>query len=260
MTRSRSAAPPLPSLQESRIWLSETVVPTAGAQLAAAVVNTTGKGMSFGVLGTFERWTGIAWAPNGDWPTSLDQWGGFPVAGGANVGAKLINMGASAHGVGPVQYFSLPALSKGWYRVGYSFHYRPPVYGVVRVDPAAPKSVPIDNPGMPTLVAYPTLMRTSRVIGLVALPSHGGAEEVEFQQQLTTSVTIQRCESEGWMTLASREVHPANPPLANVHQVAVTLPDDLPSGAYRLLRHSPTAGDLARVVWIDHSLPSTADI
>ena len=45
-------SPPLPSPQEPGIWLSEAVVPTAGAQLAAAVVNTTGKGMSHGPLGT----------------------------------------------------------------------------------------------------------------------------------------------------------------------------------------------------------------
>src|ERR1700736_3882333 len=64
--------------------------------------------------------------------------------------AKLILLGAPAHGVGPVQYFSLPALSKGWYRVGYPSQYRPAVYGVVGVDPAAPMPVPIDNPGRPT--------------------------------------------------------------------------------------------------------------
>lgn len=257
--------PPVLSVDVSQIWLSETTVPTSGANLAAVVVNFTGKAIGYGVLGTFQHWTGTGWSPDEAWVTSLDQWGGFPAAGGSMKDAiiPLIGLSAPAHGVGGVQYFSLPALSKGWYRVGYpGGRDHPAVYGVIHVSPSAAKPVPIDNPRSPTMVAYPTIMSGSRDVGLVALPPSNGlvtADDVrQFNHGLAPSVTVQRWDGEAWVTLTTLTVHEANPPLSNTEEVAVTLPP-LPSGAYRLVRHSRTAGDLARVVWVVGTLPNATD-
>jgi hypothetical protein len=227
--------------------------------MAAAVVNTTGKTISYGVLGTFQRWTGTAWTSPQAWSTSLDQWGGFPVAGGSSVSVFAIGLGAPAHGVGPVQYFSVPALSEGWYRVGYPGGKTQPVaYGIIRVTPSAPKPVPIDNPQSPSLIAYPTLVREGQDVGLVGFPPNQGAQTAnevdEFNHGLSTGVAIQRWDGSAWVTFVTETVHQAKLPLSNTYEVAVTLPG-LPSGTYRLVRHSATAGDVARVVWVVHSLP-----
>ncbi len=262
-TISQAAPPVVSSPGASRVWLSDTTVPTSGADLTAAVVNFTGRTINYGVLGTFQHWTGTAWSSDKAWTTSLDQWGGFPVAGGSMKDAiiPLIGLAAPAHGVGGVQYFSLPALSKGWYRVGYpGGRDQPAVYGVIHVSPSAARPVPIDNPQSPTMVAYPTIMRASGDVGLVAFPpSHGvvTADDLrQFTQGLAPSVTIQRWDG-AWVTLTNLMVHGAKPPLSSTAEVAVTLPH-LPSGAYRLVRHSTTAGDLARVVWVVGTLPNAS--
>jgi len=149
----------------------------------------------------------------------------------------------------------------GWYRVGYpGGRDHPAVYGVIHVSPSAARPVPIDNPQSPTMVAYPTVMRVSRDVGLVAFPpSHGvvTADDVrQFNQGLAPSVTIQNWDGDAWVALTTLLVHQAKPPLSNTEEVAVTLPT-LSPGAYRIVRHSTTAGDLARVVWVVRNLPHT---
>lgn len=57
-TISESGPPGASSDNVSRIWLSDTTVPTSGADLAAAVVNFTRRTIIYGVLGTFQHLDG----------------------------------------------------------------------------------------------------------------------------------------------------------------------------------------------------------
>jgi hypothetical protein len=129
---------------------------------------------------------------------------------------------------------------------------------VIHVSPSAARPVPIDNPQSPTLVAYPTVMPASGEVGLVGFPPNHGPQTADeahqFNLGLAPSVTIQRWDGKTWIIVTTRTVHEASAPLSNTGEVGVTLPR-LASGAYRIVRHSATAGDLARVVWVVSSLP-----
>jgi hypothetical protein len=122
------------------VWLSATTVSTTGAELAAAVVNPTESSIDYGALGSFERWNEEAWIRVGSWVTSLDHWGGFPTIApeGQGVAIPAIGISAPAHGIGAVEYFSLPPLPEGVYRVSHSAA----AFGIIRVIADAPTDVP----------------------------------------------------------------------------------------------------------------------
>lgn len=130
---------------EAWVWLSATTtVSTTGAELAVAVINPAGSSIDYGVLGSFERWNSKGWTRVGSWVTSLDHWGGFPTVApeGQRVAIPAIGLSAPAHVVGAVEYFSLPPLSEGVYRVSHSAA----AFGIIRVTADTPRPVPIDNP------------------------------------------------------------------------------------------------------------------
>lgn len=213
-----------------------------------AVVNPTDTGLSYGVLGSFEQWNGDSWVSAGSWTGSLDQWGRFGgVSHNTSGVVPAIGLGAGAHGVGTVEYTNLPALSPGWYRFGVG-----KAYGIVRVVAGASTPV-LTNPA--TLTVVPELIPpTGSVLGLDGFPPNNGVQTLEqvseFNEQLAPTVSLQRLEGTTWVPVATLTAAKPPPPyIEHPAGVAVTIPA-LPPGAYRLVRQSPTAGDLFRQFWV----------
>jgi hypothetical protein len=227
--------------------------------MAAAVVNPTDAGMSFGVQGSFDRWTGEGWKSIGSWLFSLDQWGGFAetVDPGEMVTIPAIALSAPARGIGPVGYFRLHDLTTGWYRVGFPRTDQPGTFGVIQVSSEAPSTAPIENPRHPTLLSVPSIMRSPSPLRLYALPAnhdgHTTFDDVHrFNEAMASSVTLQKWVSQTWETVTSLTAGPAAEPVSNPEEIEVILPS-LPNGTYRVVRDSPS-GELGRVIWIDGSL------
>jgi hypothetical protein len=171
---------PESTVGEQWIWLSATIVSTEGAQLAAAIVSTTGSPILYGVSGAFERWSEGTWMREGSWRTSLGGWGGSPAIAPLDreVVIPAIGLVAPSHAVGAVEYFSLPPLPEGLYRVSHSAEY-PEFVGVIQVVPDAPLPLPIDNAHPPTLLVQPTLMQHSQDVRVAALPLSTGVQHGE---------------------------------------------------------------------------------
>ena len=243
------------------IWLSATTVSTDGAQLAAAVVNVTEAPIQYGVLGTFEHWNDGQWARAGSWVTSLDHWGGSPeiVTDERQVFVPAIGLDAPGHALGPVEYFSLPPLAEGWYRVSHAAGASAPYAVIEVVHRNASKLMPIDNPHPPTLVAHPTVMRHSGELRVAALPPQDGVisreDVLRFNRELARSAGLFHWNGEGWTFITMLAVDDSQPQQGYSGEVIVTLPE-LPPGAYRIVRQSASNGPLARVLWIDSALPS----
>jgi hypothetical protein len=257
-----SGAPPLPARGQPWIWLSATKVATEGAIVAAAVVNPTGSPICYGVSGIFEHWSEGTWIRAGSWVTSLDSWGGIPTIAPPDqkVVIPAIGLNAPPHGVGAVEYFSFPPLSEGLYRVSHSPTSREGD-GVIQVARGARQPVPIDNPRPPTLVVRPTLMPHSQDVHVAALPSSTGLQHREdvlrFNRELARSVDLHQWNGETWTLLARLDVDDSQPQEGFTGEVVVTLPE-LSTGAFRLVRQSDSEGPLARVFWVDSSLPVVA--
>lgn len=256
------ASPPASGGRGAWMWLSATVVPPAGAELASAVVNPTDSEIGYGAQWVVERWDGREWARGGTWTFSLDQWGGFPLVGGplatsSNLAVPAIRLVAGPDAIGPVQYFTMAPMSEGRYRVGFPRNDGTRIFGEIRVVGDAPSPVPVENPRHPMLLVSPTIMRNSREIRLYGLPEHRDGhtsfDDVHrFNQGMATSITLQRWDGGAWDVVTRLPVGPAPEPLHNAEEVAVSLPH-LSSGAYRITRGSPS-GDVVRVIWIDESL------
>jgi hypothetical protein len=110
--------PAIPS-DRAHIWVSSEVVPGKGSDLAAFVINPTDRGLRYGILGASDRWSGGAWEPFGTWTRSLDGWGGFGSFGQPAGPVHMIGLVAEARAIGPGEYFSVPSLQPGWYRIGH---------------------------------------------------------------------------------------------------------------------------------------------
>lgn len=235
------------------LWLSATTLPSTGTNLAVAVLNPTGIALSYGVLGSLERWGGHGWVSIGTWGGNLDQWGGFGkvIPESDSASALAIGLSAPVHGVGDVEYVAVPPLKQGWYRLGVDG-----AFGVLRVD-AGPSTAP-DVTDPPTLTANPALLPASGgEVQIVGFPPPTGVQTLagvmQFNQALAPSVILQRAEGSSWRAVATLHVHPPSQegyPAA----AAVTIPS-MPAGSYRLVRHSPSLGDLERQIWLLPKIP-----
>jgi hypothetical protein len=230
--------------------------------LAAAVANTTEAAIHYGVSGTFEQWSDGRWARAGSWVTSLDHWGGFPEVApdGRPVYVRAIGLSAPGYGLGPVEYFSLPPLAAGWYRVSHSAEVPAPYAVIEVVQSNALKVLPIDNPHPPTLVANPTVMRHSGELRVAALPLRESGvisreDVLRFNRELAPSVGLYKWNGESWAFMTMLDVDDSRPQQGYTGEVLVTLPE-LSTGPYRIVRQSASDGPLARVLWVDGSLPS----
>lgn len=240
--------PPAVVPGEPFIWLSSATLPPGGAPLAVAVMNPADRYLSYGVAGTFDHWDDHRWVSAGGWGGSLDFWGGF---GGVSDGSGVvpdIGLGAAPHGVGTMEYLNIPSLEPGWYRLGVGSR----AFGVFQVVAGAPPAPAVTNP--PTLTAHSALLPPrGGQLRLVAFPPITGVQTsdqvMQFNQQLAPSATLERLEGPSWVEVATLRVHPATPPLRNTAEVAVTIPPLAP-GSYRLIRASPSLGNLARQIWV----------
>jgi hypothetical protein len=231
------------------LWLSSTTILPAGGHLAVAVMNPTSSEITYGVPGSFDRWDGHGWVNAGGWGGSLDQWGGFGDVTHGSGGATLaIGFVAPPHQVGTVEYFTMPSLTPGWYRLGIVGK----AFGIVQVAVGATAPV-LDN--SPTLTVTPELLPTSGgVVGLDGFPPPAGVvtfDQVnQFNQQLAPSVILQKLQGTHWVDIGTLQAHRPPPPyIEHPSGVGLIIPPLAP-GAYRLVRHSPTVGELSRQFWV----------
>jgi hypothetical protein len=237
-----------PGTDTPYLWVSATKIPPSGGDLAVAVVNPTNTTLSWPGNGSLDRWNGQRWVTTATWTGSLDQWGGFGGlthdSGGANT---LLLLTADAHHVGAVQYLDMPSLKPGWYRLGVEGK----AFAVLQV--ALGTTAPtLTNP--PNLTVSPELLPISGgEVGLDGFPPNTGVvtyDQVKlFNEQLSPSVILQKLHGTAWVEIATLQAK--EPPPSYIEHpagVGVMIPP-LGPGAYRLVRHSPTEGDLARQFW-----------
>jgi hypothetical protein len=227
------------------------------------MINPTGQDLRHGVFGAFERWSGAKWEPAGAWTTSLASWGGFGTIAQGEARVHMIGLSAPAHGLGQVEYFSLPPLPIGWYRVR-----RRQAWGALEV---------VDRAAAPPTLDEQSGTRGSVTVRPPLLPPAGGVAHLSVQaprrQGLTTidddrpfyrgfegPAVLEGWENGGWHTVTALQTE--NPLRSSDHgnvrpsapgDVTVVIPE-LPIGTYRLVRHHQAVGDLYRVIWITDAL------
>jgi hypothetical protein len=231
---------------QPRIWLSSSVVPVGGSNLAAAVINPTDQKLRYGVLGAFERWSGTKWEPAGAWTTSLASWGGFGTIAQGEARVHMIGLSAPAHGLGQVEYFSLPPLPIGWYRVR-----RRQAWGAMEV---------VDSAAAPPTLDEQSGTRGSVTVRPPLFPPAGGVAHLSGYGPFEGPAALEGWENGGWHTVTALQTE--NPLRSSDHgnvqpsapgDVTVVIPE-LPIGTYRLVRHHQAVGDLYRVIWITDAL------
>jgi hypothetical protein len=217
-------------------------------------MNPSETALLYGVAGTFDRWDGQGFAYFGHWHGSLDQWGGFGEVSHGQFRVRAIGLTAPAHRSGPVEYVSIPPLNTGSYRLGVAGT----AFGLLRVTAGAPPAPIVTNP--PTLTAHPVLVPpVVGEVGLVGFPPPTGVQTIDqvmqFNHDLVPTTALERLQGDTWVHISTLDVHPPLPPLIHPAEVAVTIPA-LSPGSYRLVRSSPTVGDVYRQIWVIEPPPA----
>jgi len=227
-----------------------------GSDLAAFVINPTDRGLRYGVFGTSDRWSGGVWEPSGAWTTSLDGWGGFGSFGGPPGPVRTIGLTAEARGIGLGEYFSVPPLQPGWYRIGHG-----EAYGMFEVTETAPMTSPLRGQSKtgPLVTMRPTLFGpsagTARLSGILRSPSVTTSEDYDqFNRDFDPEVMVEHWEDGDWTSLTTIAVQIVPRPIDGVPEAQVAVPG-LALGTYRLVWHHAEEGDLTRVFWVIDSLP-----
>ena len=253
---SRPAPPRAVPHSQPYIWLSSTRIPTATTPLAGMVINPTATPTAtYGVAGTFERWTGRSWTAAGTWRSSMDQWGGFGSVGVPHSNAVLlIGLSAAAHATGAAEYFQTPSLAPGWYRVGHQIGPAQTAYGTFEVSPASPVPAPVENPAGDRLVANPILLPPSGgTVHLSVFPAAQGTQTYDevkgFAQTMDPAVHLERWDGSAWIFYLATPVQDPVPPRGTPEDRHIAVPAS-PAGAYRIVWHNTSAGDLHRLIWI----------
>ncbi|HEX3566742.1 MAG TPA: hypothetical protein VHU17_15345 [Acidimicrobiales bacterium] len=236
--------------------MSSSVVPVGGSNLAAVVINPTDQKLRYGVAGAFERWSGASWEPAGAWTISLASWGGFGTIVQGEARVKMIGRGSPARGLGSVEYFSLPPLPTGWYRVR-----RHQAWGAVEVVDGAPEPPTLDEQSgtRGSVTVRPPLFPPAGGVAHLSgqAPRRYGLTTIDddrpFYRGFEGPVTLERWQSDGWHTVSTLQTEDPLEPSGHEGNVMVVIPE-LPVGTYRLVRHHRSVGDLYRVIWITAAL------
>jgi hypothetical protein len=249
-------APVRPATNGPHIWLSSRVVPPAGADLAAFVINPVSEALHYGSLGTFERWSGSSWEPAGAWTSSRASSGGFGGLFARPPAIPAIRFSAPATGIGDVEYFRVPPLALGSYRVGHA-----PAYGVFDVSDATPASLDFDDQrsAIALTTARPSLLTPAGgYVRLVTIPRATGvrtARDVRaFNSGISPGVQLEQRSDTGWAVIENLTARVPEGPRGHSDEVMVDLPA-LSPGPYRLVRHHRDAGPLPRIIWVTDELP-----
>ena len=257
------AAPGPADTARPHIWLSVTEVPASGAAMVAVVVNPTPVGLTFGVRGSVERWTGRSWVSFANWYVSLDSWGGFGDITAKDEAVYAIALDVRPHAIGGGEYFTTPRLAPGWYRVGYPGTGRmSSAWGIFHVSSRALRPVPVTNPHGASITVSPALLPPvggEQHIG-GKLPSAGvqtAGDLRRFDDHLASTVEIQGWTGRRWLDRVTLHVHPPVAGSGQTGEVAVTV-GHLAPGTYRIVRHSATAGELTRVFGVTTIAPRSA--
>lgn len=231
-------------------------MPVGGSNLAAVMINPTEQKLRYGALGAFERWSGESWEPAGAWTMSLASWGGFGTIVQGEARVKMIGLGAPAHGLGQVEYFSLPPLPTGWYRVR-----RHQAWGALEVVDGAPEPPTLDEQSSTrgsVTVRPPLFPPAGGVAHLTGqAPRRHGLTTIDddrpFYRVFEGPVALERWENGDWRTVTTLQTEDPPEPFGLGDKVTVVIPE-LPVGTYRLVRHHRSVGDLYRVIWITDAL------
>lgn len=231
-----------------------------GSDLAAFVINPTDRGLRYGVLGTSARWSGGAWEPVGAWTTSLDGWGGFGSFGGPAGPVRTIGLMAEAWGIGPGEYFSVPPLQPGWYRIGHG-----EAHGTFEVTDTALMTPPLRGQSATgaLVTMSPTLFGPSggpaRLSGTPRSAGITTSEDYDqFNRGFDPEVMVEHWDDGDWTSLTTIAVPIVPRPTDGLPEVQVAVPA-LPFGTYRLVWRHVEEGELTRVFWIIDSLPDEAN-
>jgi len=185
----------------------------------------------------------------------MDQWGGFGSVGAPHSNAVLTNgLSAAAQGTGAVEYFETPRLAPGWYRVGHQIGPNHAAFGTFEVSPASPAPARVENPVDDRLVANPILLRPSGgAVHLSVFPAAHGVQTYDevkaFAHAMDPTAHLERWDGSTWTPYTILRVKAPVPPRGTPEDLHIVVPA-VPPGAYRIVWHSPSAGDLHRVIWV----------
>lgn len=244
--------PPAPEPTEVYLWLSAARVPPGSADLMAAVVNNSRRDMTFGVAANVERWDGAVWRPYGAMVMCLDHWqcSAQIQPNTERAVVPLIGLTASPGSPSTAERFTTTGLSPGWYRISQAADDGSVAAAVLEVAPDAEEPAPLTGLGEPTITIQPVIMsrgaETTLVLHTVGasaahgLPGSGRTETVIVQQWTPTR----------WTPVGewSLDLSATGDPSV---EASVVIPQDLPSGQYRVIREDATAGALMGNFWVE---------
>lgn len=255
------ATPPPPAEpSDVSLWLSAEEVPTAGAEVAAVLVNHTGVDVTFGVLAEVERWTGSTWDDHRQVGMCLDHWHCTARLTTRVEAVEDIGLSPTSGLPGPVERFSTEGLDPGWYRISQTANEGVVASGILRVADDAAAPAPLWPTDAVAFSVQPVIVAADG--GPVTLyplvrPNADGSlsiEDVEAAvEELSATAVIERWQvgasgAEGtWVTAGEVEVR-----LPDAEQTYAEVVADLPAldpGAYRLSRTGPS-GTVTGSFWV----------
>lgn len=246
-TSAPRATPPPSGYEDSgyTLWLSASVVPSGGADVAAVLVNRGGPEAMFGVAADLDRWDVDRWVPHRWVGLCLDHW--FCTAQledpAGDHAVRSIGLSATPGSPGAVERFRAEGLDPGWYRLRQEANEGFVAAGVFEVSENAPQPAPLDDTSAPSSSVSPILVpSTGAEVRLTPLmPPVVGMSSAEDLDEaiagLSETAAVERWEGRAWVPVTTVVLSAVSEPPGSADRVA-QIPSLLP-GDYRLVRDAP---------------------
>lgn len=258
---SQDVAPPPPDGGSYRVWLSEQVIPAAGADIAAVLTGPAPADESdqetFGVGAQLDRWDGTQWQLHRNARLCMDFWEctGSLVALEEDFAVEDIGLGLHPSGVGPTTFLRLEGLDPGWYRLRQTSNDGVEASGAFEVVAEDVPVLPVGRRNVDHLVAGPALLaEAGRTIHVSRIPVPQQSADSPANK-VGESLDLEMWTGGTWQPMSTLTVIPA-PDDPYRAAPLVELPT-LDLGAYRLVDRSQP-GEAQAVIWITDDIPAAS--
>lgn len=255
-----SIDPPAPDGGPFRVWLSESVVPAAGADVAVMLIGPPATESSpretFGVGAQLDRWDGTQWQPHRWVRLCMDFWhcvGSLHLINEEGFGIEDIGIEVGASGTGSTTYLRLEGLDPGWYRLQQTSVAGVQANGVFEVVAADAPVVPVGPRDVDTIAPDRTLLTEADRTVLIRREPATTQPDDSPAYDLGETVDLETWTGQSWDPVTAIALVPAPEEDAYRSTYRAELPP-LDVGAYRLVdRNQP--GEAQAVLWITDDTP-----
>jgi hypothetical protein len=228
---------PPPDEGDITLWLSDTVLPSTGADVMAVLRNTGTEPAVFGVATGLDRWNGTSWQEQLVFGTCVGGWHCFGETVPAQ-GWEAIGLGAPSAGLGGAEWIRVTPLEPGWYRFRKVANEGVTATGTFRVVDEAVRTVDFSDRTRAIIDVSPVATTGTGTVTLStsAEPRQGvlTAADIEaFEATLGSQLLLDRWDGETWVRVQELVTPDPEPGSLGAVTIVVTIPSD---GVYRVTR------------------------